>query len=556
MRICLPVAAAVLLALAVSACSSSVPVDTARLDSSQSLLQLQPKGLPAPSRLDGLVQATGKLTSANNVQDGSAFSSASPGAQVSGTSVVLDATAGGPAPVGDFEWAVYAFDALGAPMQQVTVSIVPVVGGAYICRPDFVEGRWTCDGTLNTTDVGIPLSGAGSASPAGIYYIAVAVQAENNVTVPFVNFITSETQNGTPTLVESDGFTGWYTSLAIVDGNPAIAYCEFATDAQEDGDLKYVRATDATGSAWGDPVVIDTVGDTGHDCKLVVVNGRPAITYQDFDNYVLRYVRASDATGSAWGTPLDVDATGFAGNFMHMQVVNGNPAIVHLYWPIDGDSILKYVRASDADGSAWGSPVELATLLNPDDISDNFNMAVINGNPAVVFADENAGPLSYRRAADANGSAWSSAVPIDAGLVQWCDLIADAGGRPCISYYESTGGPGSETGVLRFVRASDGDGSSWGSAVDVDTNADTGFFNDMLLYQGRPVIAYYNLLDGALMLALAGDAEGTSWNDKRFLDSTGDTGAFPSVAELTDGNLALSYLDIDNQDLRFVGGVQ
>jgi C1A family cysteine protease len=85
---------------------------------------------------------------------------------------------------------------------------------------------------------------------------------------------------------------GWYNSLAVVGGNPAISYSSSSA-------LKYVSAKDAGGIAWNAPVVVDDAGSgqTGLDTSLAVIDGNPAISYWDYTDNKLRYVRATAASG-------------------------------------------------------------------------------------------------------------------------------------------------------------------------------------------------------------------------------------------------------------------
>jgi len=104
----------------------------------------------------------------------------------------------------------------------------------------------------------------------------------------------------TITTITLDGGTqtdvGRSTSHAIVDGKPAISYHDVSN-----GDLKYVRASDATGTTWGAPVIVDSSGRTGLFTSLVVISGIPAISYYDASNRDLRCVRALDTGGANWG---------------------------------------------------------------------------------------------------------------------------------------------------------------------------------------------------------------------------------------------------------------
>ena len=64
--------------------------------------------------------------------------------------------------------------------------------------------------------------------------------------------VTFETISGT------GGFTGQFTSMLIVNGNPAISYY-----VQTHGNLMFMRATDATGTSWDEQVAVDISGNVG-----------------------------------------------------------------------------------------------------------------------------------------------------------------------------------------------------------------------------------------------------------------------------------------------------
>jgi hypothetical protein len=91
-----------------------------------------------------------------------------------------------------------------------------------------------------------------------------------------------------------------------------------------------VRATDAIGSAWGTPVVPDGLGNVGLYNSLAQVNGYPAIAYADFTVITrpdLKYVRATDAAGAAWGPAITLDEPGRTGLYPSMISSGGNCAI-------------------------------------------------------------------------------------------------------------------------------------------------------------------------------------------------------------------------------------
>ncbi|MBI9052125.1 MAG: hypothetical protein JEZ00_22105, partial [Anaerolineaceae bacterium] len=73
---------------------------------------------------------------------------------------------------------------------------------------------------------------------------------------------------GTPQTLDNAGWVGLYTSLAVVDGNPAISYLDYAKT-----DLKFIRAKDASGTYWGTPQILDSAGQVGEFTSLAVVGG-------------------------------------------------------------------------------------------------------------------------------------------------------------------------------------------------------------------------------------------------------------------------------------------
>ena len=97
------------------------------------------------------------------------------------------------------------------------------------------------------------------------------------------------------------------------------------------GGYSNINATAQSGGiTWGTPVVADSVGDTGAYGSLRVVNGNPAIAYLDLTNWDLKYVRANDANGVAWGTPTAAcpPSEGVNGG-IRMLVVSNMPVIAY-----------------------------------------------------------------------------------------------------------------------------------------------------------------------------------------------------------------------------------
>jgi hypothetical protein len=331
------------------------------------------------------------------------------------------------------------------------------------------------------------------------------------------------------------GAIGLYNSMAIVDGNPAIA----TVDASHNM-VRYVRANDPQGSSWGTPVFVNTPAVDGTHLSLCVVNGRPAIAYQRVFGLDLMYVRAGDAQGDTWGTPVLVDETGDVGKATSLAVVNGRPAIAYYD---GGNQRLRYVRANDADGSSWGTPV------NPELIIGQINsttLVVVNGNPAIGFGRN--GNTRYMRATDANGSTWNSGTTIVTGLSNGTfTSLAVVAGFPCMAYYKF------EDERVAFRRASDANGDNWGAEATVHyvSGQLIGAYTRLLEVDGSPAVAYQQVTSADVYYVRSANATGTSWLNPVVVDAGGNVGRDIAI-HLVDGRPAIAYYDLTNDDLRYV----
>lgn len=326
---------------------------------------------------------------------------------------------------------------------------------------------------------------------------------------------------------ESPG-AGFGTSLAVVNGHPAIAYR--VVSAHE---LRYVQADDASGLLWNPPVTLDSNGNAGLRCSLAIVDGRPAVCYFVGDpSYDLRYVRANDADGSSWGAPVTPDSDGEAGLYASLAVVDGNPAISYY----DGTTNeLNYVRASDSAGAAWNAP---QTVDSNGFTGLDTSLAVVDGNPAISYIGGSAEfDLRYVRADDASGTSWGTPVTVDGvGSSDSETSLAVVLGRPAISYRDSS------SIVLKYVRASDNTGQSWDPPVVADSSYNSGRFASLAIIRGRPAIGYYSDGYSKPRYVRATDLAGSIWNKPKTVDEFVLGGAYISITEVT-GYAALSYSD-------------
>lgn len=301
-----------------------------------------------------------------------------------------------------------------------------------------------------------------------------------------------------PVVVYTTGNTGQFPSLAVVNGNPAISFHDITNNR-----LLYVRATNANGTAWGAPVVVDDppgATNVGQYTSLVVVNGNPAIAYYDVSNGDLKYVRATDANGTAWGTPQVLDATGTTGQYISMDIVNGNPAISY-YDATNGD--LRYKIATDASGTAWAASV---TVVSTNNVGQYTSLKVVNGNPAISYYNVTNQDLVYVRATDATGSAWGTPINLaTGGNIGTYTSMAIVSGNPAISFQDVSNND------LKYIRATDASGTAWGTVETPEATGTKGAYSNLIIADGNPAIAYYDGTGTAARFIRSYDNIGNHW---------------------------------------------
>lgn len=292
-----------------------------------------------------------------------------------------------------------------------------------------------------------------------------------------LQFVQSKTESGsswnTPIIVDTFATFGVNLNLAIVDGNPAIAYSSVTSN-----ETKFVRANDPFGNTWGTPVQIIT--PRADRLSLAVVNGNPAICYRELGTAILRYVRANDSIGSTWGSPVTVDAS-FSGTYSSLLVVDGLPAIAYSEDIIND---LNYVRALDVNGATWDTPVPVDATT-----PDTITMIIVDGNPAIGYAA--GGNVTYVRASDSVGSTWGTPVSVTSGSVPNLALI---GSNPAFCYADA-----GAASSFNYVRATDTLGSTWDTPVIIDGKDEPIVQSFMVDIGDQPGMIYMATLDFSIM---------------------------------------------------------
>ena len=247
------------------------------------------------------------------------------------------------------------------------------------------------------------------------------------------------------TVLQASPFSnvGNHNSLALIGGNPAISYyCGNTTN------VWYIRSSTPGGMAGGDwsaPVSVDGDGagvDMGYDTSLAEVDGRPAIGYRAATGgNQLRYARSSNGTGTgpgAWVLKFTLD--GNASFAPCLRVVDGCPAIA--YWSSAGDDLV-YARASTAAGEGLGDWSFIGIGSAAASTGSFPSLALIGGLPAIAHLGQGAGGgLLYAQSSSAGGGSaadWpANSAPVDpsADPASRCSLTSISG-LPAVAYYDA-----------------------------------------------------------------------------------------------------------------------
>lgn len=289
---------------------------------------------------------------------------------------------------------------------------------------------------------------------------------------------------GTVTLI--DTYLIQSMTLADIGGYPAIAYNDYNTD-----ELFFVKALDTLGTTWGPHVSVDSTGGAGRPYPTMLeVAGLPALAYANNMNGDIYYVRASNADGDEWEAPIVLHGPPNPSvTYPSMAIVQGNPAVAFVNnSPVN----VKYIRSGDALGDSWGTSMDVwsdgeanawCSILTLD-------YGAFGNRPAVVNGAFQLDTIRIHRALDATGTAWESPIEIrrDSGAGFSHISAAVINGYPCVAYQDYN--LASSDRSLVFQQALDPAGTYWSPPVYIVID-DAPEYITLIDVRGRPAIAYY-----------------------------------------------------------------
>jgi PKD repeat protein len=288
---------------------------------------------------------------------------------------------------------------------------------------------------------------------------------------------------------------------------PCVAYTDYTND-----DMFFAQATSADGSAWAAPVEpVDNSLVVGAGLAMIAATGAgPLLTYglrDTADNsYSLMMVRANDTTGASWNPPGTVDASRDIGTRSAMTFLGGIPAILSVEkGNYQEQNVPQFYLATDAIGSAWNPPVQIAAAVPG--FLRGISAGVANGLPYLAGAQsgQSSATFSVYSASAADGSAWNPALNIG-NANTYLGSTALLGGRPALG----GGGTGTNSAVY-YVRANGAGADDWPTNPIEVAPAGDGGEAYLAVVAGGPALAWINTERLCVMYAKALDVDGAAW---------------------------------------------
>ena len=289
---------------------------------------------------------------------------------------------------------------------------------------------------------------------AGYIYL----DASNSV---YVGFSDGPTSSGPVPLhiltyagnVGSPTVVAYQLSLAMVNSNPA-----FAANIGNLG-LQYSRSGNTVGGgSWNGTISTLLIGSSYTYPELLEAGGAPMIFY--IEGSVLKCIRANDANGTSWGTPQTIASGAYIGFTRSLAVANilGNPAVAFA-----STTGLRFVRASNSTGTIWPA----STLADSQAGScSGVSMSVISTIPSISYLAASGTTLKYSKSNDFVGTSWTSST-LDSAADNRATSVFDLGGAPAISYGKS--------GKVALVRATSSAATAWRTPVTIAAAEDLVF---------------------------------------------------------------------------------
>jgi hypothetical protein len=364
------------------------------------------------------------------------------------------------------------------------------------------------------------------------------------------------------TTIDSAGNVGSYTSMRLVGGNPVVSYYD-ATH----GDLKVATCT--AGCMGATPTWVVTTVDSGQDVgwytSLEVNDGKPAVAYYHVSSGALKLatcIAACASPAATWvSVPVGKDSADDTGRFPSLRFDAGRP-IISYRDKTKGDLMLATCTAACAtDAPTW----VITTVDSAGDVGRYTSMQLDAGRPVIAYFDVTRGTIKLATCSQGCATAAPSwiitTVDTVPGDIETQISLQLDDGKPVISYYDAVNG---DLKLATCVAACATPAPQWVTTL-VDAAGDAGEYSSMQLQGGNPVVAYmgtffsctqgpvtlscHTARDLRLAVCTAGCATATPTWVVTTLDNGGIAGYDPSL-QLDGDRVVATFHDFQHGDLK------
>ncbi|WOO39299.1 hypothetical protein [Rubellicoccus peritrichatus] len=334
-------------------------------------------------------------------------------------------------------------------------------------------------------------------------------------------------------VVDSSVEVGDYNSVVVLDGKPAISYYE-----NTGGNLKFAINAEADGSGDWTIVYVDWIGQVGSHSEMAVVNGLPFIVYRDDTNSTLKFATNVEADGSGTWIRSTVNVDGAYESMVSLAEIDGRPALAFT----KDDALIFAINAASDGSGAWST----VTVDSDGEIRAPISLASMNGYPAISYRDIDADELKFaiNDSVDGDGT-WHIEMidEIDSSTSPQDNALAVIDGKPAIVYFLDND--------LKFAinDAPNGQGS-WTTYNVFSGRGGSGLGEVSMAAMGSQHVIVCFQDGGTLNIAINKAPNFSGFWDLTSIDEATIVGQQKSLA-IAGGVPVLSYLDSTNNDLKF-----
>ena len=236
--------------------------------------------------------------------------------------------------------------------------------------------------------------------------------------------------SNTITTVDNTAAVGYYTSIAIgTDNFPVVSYYDGTND-----DLKVLHCGNAACTASNTITTVDSTGDVGQYSSITIgTDGLPIISYYNTTNTDLKVLHCGNAACTASNTITTVDSTGNVGVYTSIAIGTDNFPVIS-YRDMSG-SDLKVLHCGNTACTASNT---ITTVDSADSVGGYTSIAIgADGFPVISYFDYTYTDLKVLHCNNTICTASTTTRADNAGYIGWWSSITIAtNGFPIISYYD------------------------------------------------------------------------------------------------------------------------